>query len=307
MVGAHGNPAGVGAQVVDAVGVGLAQVRVDEVVDLDLFGIDRPGATLARRCGRARRVLLLGVHADHWIARSEVFTGLVVEVGELRVASPGRLVGTLRWPGTPRATRTCPARLFNRGSAVVTEPRPVQRAVYVFRSTGTQRRIVQLPGTARLSTTTTPPGAGNVLLDKQLMTVDNHPGSKYADRIYVTWTTFAADGTAYIYEAYSNDYGEIFSDPVLVSGDSDLCGNTFGVPTPQGRCNENQFSQPFTAPGRHALRRVGQLQQRRERQRQPQPDAAGPLDQRRAELPSAGQGRRLLRAARLRHLPGRRL
>jgi hypothetical protein len=35
---------------------------------------------------------------------------------------------------------------------------------------------------------------------------------------------------------------------VLVSGDSNLCGNTFGLPTPQGRCNENQDSQPFTAP-----------------------------------------------------------
>jgi len=26
------------------------------------------------------------------------------------------------------------------------------------------------------------------------------------------------------------------------------CGNTFGLPTPQGRCNQNQDSQPFTAP-----------------------------------------------------------
>ena len=43
------------------------------------------------------------------------------------------------------------------------------------------------------------------------MTVDNHVGSPFQDRIYVTWTTFAADGTAYIYEAYSSDYGEHFS------------------------------------------------------------------------------------------------
>src|SRR5207249_2736079 len=27
-----------------------------------------------------------------------------------------------------------------------------------------------------------------------------------------------------------------------------LCVNTFGAGTPQGNCNENQFSQPFTAP-----------------------------------------------------------
>jgi hypothetical protein len=91
-------------------------------------------------------------------------------------------------------------------------------------------------------------GAGNVLEDKELMTVDDHVGSPFQDRIYVTWTEFAADGTAYIWEEYSSDYGEHFSDRHLVSADTALCASTFGVPTPQGRCNENQFSQPFTGP-----------------------------------------------------------
>jgi hypothetical protein len=85
-------------------------------------------------------------------------------------------------------------------------------------------------------------------LDKQLMTVDNHKGSKFADRVYLTWTTFAADGTGYIFSAFSADYGESFSAPVLVSRDSARCGRTYGLPTPKGRCNENQDSQPFTAP-----------------------------------------------------------
>jgi hypothetical protein len=63
----------------------------------------------------------------------------------------------------------------------------------------------------------------------------------------VTWTSFATDGTGYIYGAYSADYGETFSTPVVVSGNNAaLCTNTFGLPTPQGNCNENQFSQPFT-------------------------------------------------------------
>ena len=31
-----------------------------------------------------------------------------------------------------------------------------------------------------------------------------------------TWTFFDGDGTAYIYGAYSNDYGETFSSPVVV-------------------------------------------------------------------------------------------
>jgi len=87
---------------------------------------------------------------------------------------------------------------------------------------------------------------GALFEDKQLMTVDNHVASPFQDRVYVTWTTFEASGTAYIYEAYSSDFGETFSSPVLVSGDSSLCGNTYHLPTPNGRCNENQFSQPFT-------------------------------------------------------------
>jgi hypothetical protein len=91
-------------------------------------------------------------------------------------------------------------------------------------------------------------GADAAFLDKPYITVDDHPGSPFADRVYMTWTTFAVDGTAYIFEAHSNDYGQTFSAPVLVSSDSSLCTQTFGIPTPQGRCNENQFSDPFTGP-----------------------------------------------------------
>ncbi|MCA1647889.1 MAG: hypothetical protein LC797_21300, partial [Chloroflexi bacterium] len=39
-----------------------------------------------------------------------------------------------------------------------------------------------------------------------------------------------------------------FSARTLVSGTSPLCSNTYGLPTPQGPCNANQFSQPFTGP-----------------------------------------------------------
>jgi hypothetical protein len=93
-----------------------------------------------------------------------------------------------------------------------------------------------------------PNGEGTTFLDKQYLTIDNTHGSPFQDRLYVTWTLFAADGTAYIYEAHSSDYGESFSSPQLVSKTSNLCSNTLGVPTPQGTCNENQFSQPFTGP-----------------------------------------------------------
>jgi hypothetical protein len=66
--------------------------------------------------------------------------------------------------------------------------------------------------------------------------------------VYVTWTRFAADGSSYIYEVHSSDYGQTFSAPVVVSTTSALCVNTFGAGTPQGTCNVNQFSDPFTGP-----------------------------------------------------------
>jgi hypothetical protein len=151
---------------------------------------------------------------------------------------------SVAWDTKGNAYLSC--QVFNRGNAVSSNP-DQSSAFYLFRSTGsngaswnfTGRPVVEHNDVA---------GAGNFLLDKQLMTVDHQVGSPFQDRIYVSWTTFAADGTAYIYEAHSNDYGESFSAPVLVSGNTSLCANTFGLPTPQGACNSNQDSQPFTGP-----------------------------------------------------------
>jgi hypothetical protein len=137
--------------------------------------------------------------------------------------------------------------MFQRGLG--TSPNPdLSSAVYVFRSTGNFGASWNFPARPVIESSDT---AGTGLApfeDKPYMTVDNHKGSPFQDRVYVTWTTFAADGTAYIYESYSADYGEHFSAPVVVSTTSALCSNTFGVPTPQGTCNENQFSDPFTGP-----------------------------------------------------------
>jgi hypothetical protein len=136
--------------------------------------------------------------------------------------------------------------MFNRGRSVSPNP-DLSSAFYVFRSTGSAGASWNFPArpVAELNDTA---AAGTELLDKQLMTVDATKGSPFQDRIYVTWTLFAADGTSYIYEAHSRDYGEHFSAPKLVSTDSALCTNNLGIPTPQGRCNTNQFSQPFTGP-----------------------------------------------------------
>ncbi|MGO4597749.1 hypothetical protein [Terrabacter sp. 2RAF25] len=151
---------------------------------------------------------------------------------------------SVAWDTKGNVYLSCQA--FNRGNPV--SPNPDQSsAFYVFRSTGTGGASFNFTGRA-VATHDDTPGAGDFLLDKQLLTVDNHARSRFADRVYVTWTTFAADGTGYIYEAYSKDYGESFSAPVLVSSNSSHCGNTFGLPTPRGNCNENQDSQPFTGP-----------------------------------------------------------
>jgi hypothetical protein len=136
--------------------------------------------------------------------------------------------------------------MFNRGAG--TSPNPDQSsAFFVYRSTGSNGASFNFPGRPVVQHNDTA-GVGDFLLDKQLLTVDDHPGSRFADRVYVTWTTFAADGTGYIYSAHSGDYGESFSVPVLVSTTSPLCDNTLGLPTPAGACNQNQDSQPFTAP-----------------------------------------------------------
>jgi hypothetical protein len=136
--------------------------------------------------------------------------------------------------------------LFQRGQP--TTPNPDQSSgFFVFRSTGNAGASWNFTGRPAIQHAATS-GPDGVLIDKALLTVDDSKTSRFMDRVYVSWTTFAADGTAYIYEAYSKDYGESFSPPVLVSRDSGRCPNTYGLPTPNGRCNENQFSDPFTGP-----------------------------------------------------------
>ena len=131
--------------------------------------------------------------------------------------------------------------VFQRGPFSTNNP-DTSSAIYVFRSTGNQGGSWNFPGRPVIELAT----RGGAIEDKPLMTVDNHVNSPYRDRVYVTYTEFASDGTAYIWASYSADYGETFSKRSLVSTDSAMCPQTYGLGTPQGRCNENQFSQPFT-------------------------------------------------------------
>ena len=139
---------------------------------------------------------------------------------------------------------------FNRGSGTSDNP-DYSSGVYVYRSVGNGGASWSFPGTpVATSFQPTTPASGVPLLDKPYMTIDNHTGSPYRDRVYVTYTNFAADGTAYIYGAWSSDYGRSFSAPVLVSKTSRLCPQNYtsiGVATENGNnCDENQYSDPFT-------------------------------------------------------------
>jgi hypothetical protein len=149
---------------------------------------------------------------------------------------------SVAWDTRGNAYYTC--QVFQRGPSTTNNP-DQSSAVYVFRSTGDGGASWNFPGRPAVESYTT---TGAPFNDKPYMTVDNHVSSPFRDRVYVTWTVFAADGTGYIYAVHSSDYGQTFSSPVLVSTTSSLCPNTFGLPTPQGSCNENQFSDPFTGP-----------------------------------------------------------
>ena len=151
---------------------------------------------------------------------------------------------SVAWDTRGNAYYTCLE--FKRGAGV-TEDADQSSAFYVYRSTGTKGASWNFTGRP-VAEHNDVAGAGNFLLDKPLMAVDDSTASPFRDRIYVTWTTYAADGTAYIYEANSADYGEHFSAPVLVSTNSSLCPRPASATHPLGTCDNNSFSEPFTAP-----------------------------------------------------------
>ena len=143
---------------------------------------------------------------------------------------------------------------FNRGASVSDNP-DASSAVYLYRSTGNDGASWSFPGTPVVTSfDPTTSASGLPLIDKPYMTIDDHTSADaYTNRIYVTWTDFAADGTAYLYEAHSSDYGRSFSAPALVSHNSDsLCPNNYAtagvVPENGNNCDENQFSDPFVGP-----------------------------------------------------------
>jgi hypothetical protein len=132
--------------------------------------------------------------------------------------------------------------VFNRGAGPTPNP-DLSSAMLVFRSTRNGGASWNFPG-RYVTFANDVAGSGALLEDKELLAVDDHVGSPFQDRVYVTWTEFTAT-TAYIYEAFSSDYGQTFSARHLVSRASALC--PFPI-SPSGGCDNNQFSQPFTGP-----------------------------------------------------------
>jgi hypothetical protein len=149
--------------------------------------------------------------------------------------------------------------LFKRGRATTGDPDRAN-GLYVFRSTLNGGASYNFPGRPVVESNTSGSTQTSFLPleDKQFIAVDHagaqcastvttaQPGatcSPFQDRIYVTWTEFAPDGTAFIYESYSADYGEHFSPRHVVGANSPLCVNNYGIAGDS--CNENQFSQPF--------------------------------------------------------------
>ena len=155
----------------------------------------------------------------------------------------------------------------------------------VFRSTGTNGASWNFPGRP-VATHDDTAGAGNFLLDKQLLTVDNNPRSPFArPRLRDLDDLRRRRHRLHLRVAYSADYGETFSAPVLVSTDSSVVRQhprpadaaaaaatrtrtRSRSPARTARCTwcSTTSTTPVTGSG------------------QPQPGAAGPLDRRRPEL-----------------------
>ena len=149
---------------------------------------------------------------------------------------------SVAWDTKGNAYLSC--QLFNRGRP--TTPNPDQSsALYVFRSTGTTARRGTSPAVPWSRTTTR--RRGHRARGQAAMTVDNHVGSPFQDRVYVTWTEFAADGTRLHLRVVLGRLRRDFQ-PRSGQRDSPLCAARLRAAARAGTCNENQFSQPFTGP-----------------------------------------------------------
>ena len=222
-----------------------------------------------------------------------------------RPRSTGRPAATPPSPGTPGATPTCPARCST--AAAARRPNPDQSsAFYVYRSTGTDGASFNFPGRpvadAQRHRRRRQLPAGQAAADRRQPRRQPVPRTGSTSPGRRSPRTAPATST----RRYSSDYGETLQRARPGQRRQRAVRQHVRPADPAGQLQREPVLPAVHRARRHAVRRVRQLQQRGHRHGQPQPGAAGQVDRRRRDLLRPGQGRRLLRAARLRHLPGRR-
>jgi BNR/Asp-box repeat len=95
--------------------------------------------------------------------------------------------------------------------------------------------------------------------DKNFITADSFPSSKFRDNVYVTWTLFksncgddkASFCSSAIYFSKSTDHAKTWSKPQEISGSNpEVCffGNFFDPNSDEHACNNDQGSDPIVLP-----------------------------------------------------------
>ncbi len=208
--------------------------------------------------------------------------------------------------GLEEATRTSAASCST--AAPVVSQNPDQSSAFVvLRSTGNNGASWNFPG--RYSSVNLRPERDGRRRSRtrSCMAVDSNASSPYRDRIYVTWTEFAAGRVrVHLRDALQRLRRDVLRAGARERGQRDVPRDTYGAGTPNGNCNENQFSDPFVGPDGSLYvvysnfnNAVSGSDNRNQVMLARSTDGGVTFEH-------TGQGQRLLRPARLRYVPGRR-
>ena len=230
-------------------------------------------------------------HGDAFGTRAPVLAGRRRHVG--RLGHEGQRLPLL--PGVqPRQRRHA-------------EPRPVERVLRLPLDRQ-QRRVVELPGPPGRRELNDPTGAGARSSDKQLHDGRQPrrqpvPGPGLRDLDDVRRRRDRRTSTR---RTRATTARPSRAPGARERGQPAVPGHLRRAATPQGNCNENQFSHPFIGPdGALYVAYANFNNARRRRNDNRNQMLLAKSTDGGATFSAPGQGRRLLRPARLRHLPGR--
>jgi hypothetical protein len=198
---------------------------------------------------------------------------------------------TVAWDTRGNAYLTC--LFFDRGAAVSQNP-DESSAFYVFRSTGTGGASWNFPGRP-VAEFSDPAAGGAVFLDKELMAIDNHRRSPFRDRIYQLDPLRQRRHRVHLPRVLAR-LRRVLQHPEAGEQRQPAVQQHRGRPDAAREMQRQPVLAALHRPGRHAVRRLGELQRHRPAvdRRQPLPDAARTFDRRRQHVLGAGEGRRLL-------------